>query len=81
MAVFVFFARHMIAGLFTNDEEILAILYSCLVIISLKSVPDFMQTLFQGKVRAIGLQGKATIGSLVSWYVVAIPISYTLGIS
>lgn len=74
----VFFGRKFWSSFFTNSEEVKSISNKVLVLVALNQISDSMNVLGAGILRGFGRQRIGSILSIVSYYIIALPIGYTL---
>ena len=67
-----------IVAMFTTDPAVAELTQSCMVLILLLFVPDFIQGSMQGVIRALNVQAKASFIALACFYLVSIPLAYVL---
>lgn len=72
--------RKKLPLLFTEDEEVIAIVANVLPICAIMQVFDGMAALSHGLLRGIGRQEFGGYANLVSYYLVALPISFGIGL-
>ncbi|KAL8320197.1 hypothetical protein RB597_006783 [Gaeumannomyces tritici] len=72
--------RKKLPLLFTDDEEVIAIVANVLPICAMMQVFDGMAALSHGLLRGIGRQEFGGYANLVSYYVIALPVSFGLGL-
>jgi MATE family multidrug resistance protein len=71
--------RSSIATLFTKDEKVIEILIATLPILSISFIPDSVQGLLQGTIRALGIQRKVFAFVLFAFYAIGFPVGLFLG--
>ncbi|KAI1168312.1 MATE efflux family protein [Nemania serpens] len=69
--------RYHIAHLFTKDEEVIAIVARVMPLCAVMQIFDVLAAISHGLLRGIGKQSIGGYANLVSYYVVALPISFT----
>jgi len=77
LAVFCF--RRYIAMMFTKDEQLLELISQGLIYLAcLVVIFDSIFAVLQGTARSIGFQLQAFFISMISFYLIAIPLAYYL---
>ncbi|KAK1776966.1 mate-domain-containing protein [Copromyces sp. CBS 386.78] len=71
--------RFKIPYLFTNDEEVAAIVSKVLPICAVMQMVDALAAMSHGLLRGIGRQGIGGFTNLFSYYLIALPISFSTG--
>jgi len=71
--------RYKIPYLFTKDEEVAAIVSHVLPICAVLQLFDSLAAISHGLLRGIGRQGIGGFTNLFSYYLVALPISFSTG--
>ena len=74
----VYLKRGSIVSLFTTEPSVHELSNSCVYLIVLLFVPDFIQGSLQGVIRALNVQKIASFISLASFYLITIPVSFVL---
>lgn len=72
------FLREDVASLFVQDEATQRILVATIPYMCLCTITDSAQGLLSGTIRALGIQGKAAVFVLLSYYLLALPLSFYL---
>jgi len=71
--------RYQIPLLFTHDSEVIEIVAHALPVCALMQLFDGMAAVSHGLLRGIGRQEIGGYANLVTYYLVALPISFWLG--
>ncbi|KAK3362340.1 mate-domain-containing protein [Lasiosphaeria hispida] len=71
--------RYKLPYLFTNDEEVASIVSKVLPICAVLQIFDSLAAISHGLLRGIGRQGIGTFTNLFSYYLIALPISFSTG--
>ncbi len=74
----VFFARNVIAKLFTNDAEVISTVSSVILIAALYQVFDGAQVSLGGVLRGTGKQNIGAVANFLAYYVICLPIGCLL---
>ena len=72
------FLRYHIVAFYTEDSQVAEIVPSNLILLAVIFQADGLAMFLQGPIRAIGVQNSAAIGSIVCYYVIAIPLAVFL---
>lgn len=75
---FIFFGRHILGKVFTSSKDILKISDHILIMVAINQIPDSFNVLGAGILRGQGRQRIGSILNLISYYVIALPIGYSL---
>lgn len=81
LSALVFIFRHRLAGLFTDDPEVSAIVAMCAFALVLYQFGDGMQCTFSNALRGLGDVQKLMLYSFISYILVSIPLSYIFGVT
>lgn len=76
----VFYFRHDIASLFTDNEEVNAVVASLMVPLVLYQFGDGMQVNFANALRGLGDVKKLMLYSFLAYIVISLPLSYLMGV-
>ncbi|KAK0730966.1 mate-domain-containing protein [Lasiosphaeris hirsuta] len=71
--------RFKLPYLFTNDDEVASIVSKVLPICAVLQIFDSLAAISHGLLRGIGRQGIGTFTNLFSYYLIALPISFSTG--
>lgn len=74
IAILVVF-RPLILGVFTGNQSVIDIITSIYPLVMIYVIFDCVQCVGQGIIRGLGKQGKASIGTVVGYWVIGIPLS------
>ena len=75
MCITVGLARHQIAAIFTEDEEVRRVTTNVLILLASFFIFDGMQGYLQGPIRAMGLQQKASYAAIACYYGIGLPMA------
>ena len=73
--------RDVLPHFFTNDEELIGKSTELFLVFALFQLPDSINCVEQGAFKAFGMQSLASKLNFITYYVVAIPLAYTLGLT
>jgi MATE family multidrug resistance protein len=73
--------RDVLPHFFTNDEELIGKSTELFLVFALFQLPDSINCVEQGAFKAFGMQSLASKINFITYYVVAIPLAYTLGLT
>ncbi|KAK6198472.1 mate-domain-containing protein [Scheffersomyces amazonensis] len=74
----VFFGRHYLSRLFTEDEEVIKITVQVLPLVALNQLGDAFNVIGAGVLRGQGRQRIGSILNMISYYVIALPLCTVL---
>lgn len=77
-ATFVFIFRREIASLYTNDPLVLALASNLMILNCIYMLPDSLQCFFLGVLQGFKDSKVIFIGTIVSYWVVGIPVGFAL---
>ena len=80
LSCLVFLLRHDIASLFTDNQEVNAIVATLMIPLVLYQFGDGMQVTFANALRGLGDVKKLMLYSFVAYIVISLPLSYIFGI-
>lgn len=66
--------------LFTSDANVVAVLNRIIPLVAMYQIFDYYHTVLGGGIRAYGYQTVGAIATIVSLYIIALPLAYVLGV-
>ena len=78
VAILTILLRRWIVGIFTHDDELVSVTSKVLIVIGLGFILDGIQGVAQGPIRALGLQRKASLIAIVSYWIFGLPFAWLL---
>lgn len=75
-----FWGQNSIFALYTNHEDVLAVISNAMPYVIGMLCFDCLQTLLQGCIVGLGVQKWAAVCAFVCYYLIGLPVSYLLGI-
>lgn len=72
--------RDAISRFYSTDTIIQELTSQVLILVTFIFFFDSMQAYLQGPIRAVGLQGKASLYTIVAFYAIGLPLAWYLGI-
>ena len=80
-ASLMFFGRFVIAGIYTNDAEVLSIAASLIIYAAIYQIPDALQVAASGALRGYQDNKVTMLFTLFAYWGVGLPVGYALGLT
>ena len=76
----IFFGKDLIAEFYSSDPQVKTLTASVLILVSFIFFFDGVQGFLQGPIRAIGLQSRASLWTMLCYYGVGVPLACYLAL-